>query len=168
MQKYAQLRKSMQNLTKVLKSTGKITGKIWESIRNAIVIYQEYTMTLQEKYKQLTWNVSIIYQFSGSVGWMWKAKTRKCYCGFTYKSGDTLTKLPLHCTDEAPKKCDQRATGPVLTSVKKEKRIILSTILNFAVRCGKLRIYTPWTPSEVFWKFAPSGGYTDCAVICFT
>ena len=68
MQKYAQLRKSMQNLTKVLKSTGKITGKIWESIRNAIVIYQEYTMTLQEKYKQLTWNVSIIYQFSGSVG----------------------------------------------------------------------------------------------------
>ena len=44
----------------------------------------------------------------------------------------------------------QRATGPVLTSVKEEKDAILPTTLNFAVRRGKLRIYTLPNPPEVF------------------
>ena len=42
------------------------------------------------------------------------------------------------------------ATGPVLTSVKEEKHAILPTTLNFAVRRGKLRIYTLPYPPDVF------------------
>ena len=60
-----------------------------------------------------------------------------------------------------------RATGPVLTSDKEEKHIILPTTLNFVVRKGKLKSYTLQNPPEVFWKFAPSGGYKECAVVCF-
>ena len=48
----------------------------------------------------------------------------------------------------------QRATGPVVTSVKEEKQIILHTTLNIAVRRGKLRTYT----LQNTLKFAPSGG----------
>ena len=43
-----------------------------------------------------------------------------------------------------------RATGPVLTSDKEEKQVILLTTLNFAVRRGKLRIYTLQNHLEVF------------------
>ena len=43
-----------------------------------------------------------------------------------------------------------RATGPVLTSDKEKKYVILPSTLNFAVRRGKLRIYTLQNPSEVF------------------
>ena len=43
-----------------------------------------------------------------------------------------------------------RATGPVLTSDKEEKHVILPTTLNFDVRRGKLRIYTLQNPPEVF------------------
>ena len=48
----------------------------------------------------------------------------------------------------------QRATGPALTSVKAEKHVILPSTLNFAVRRGKLRIYTLQYPPEVcpFWR----------------
>ena len=61
-----------------------------------------------------------------------------------------------------------RATGPMLTSDKEEKHAILPTTLNFAVRRGKLRIYTLPNPPEVFWKFAsPDGGYKEWAVVCF-
>ena len=60
-----------------------------------------------------------------------------------------------------------RTTGPVLTSDKEEKQGILSTTLNFAVRRGKLSTYTLQKPPEVFWKFAPSGGYKECTVVCF-
>ena len=62
---------------------------------------------------------------------------------------------------------NERATGPVLTSVKEEKHIILHTTLNIAVRRGKLRTYTLQNTPKVFWKFAPSGGYKECAVACF-
>ena len=61
----------------------------------------------------------------------------------------------------------QRATGPVLTSDKEEKHVILPITLNFAVRRGKLKIYTLQNPSEVFWKFSPSKGYKEFAVVCF-
>ena len=61
----------------------------------------------------------------------------------------------------------KRATSPVLTSDKEEKRMILPTTLNFTVRRDKLRIYTLQNPPEVFSKFAPSGGYTECAVMSF-
>ena len=43
-----------------------------------------------------------------------------------------------------------RATGPVLTSDKKEKHVILPTTVNFAVRRGKIRIYTPQNHPEIF------------------
>ena len=43
-----------------------------------------------------------------------------------------------------------RATGPVLTRDKAEKQVILPTILNSAVRWGKLCIYTLQNPSDVF------------------
>ena len=55
----------------------------------------------------------------------------------------------------------------MLTSDKEEKHIILPTTLIFAVRRGKLRIYTLKNRPELFWKFAPSGGYNECAVVCF-
>ena len=60
-----------------------------------------------------------------------------------------------------------RATGPVLTWDKEEQRIILPTTLNFAVRRGKLRIYTLQHPNEVFWKFASLGGYKEGAAVSF-
>ena len=63
--------------------------------------------------------------------------------------------------------CFARATGPFLTSVKEENHVILPTTLNFAVRRGKLWIYTIQNPSEVFWKFSPPEGYKECAVVCF-
>ena len=50
-----------------------------------------------------------------------------------------------------------RATGPVLTSVKEEKHIILQNTLNIAVRRGKLWTYTLQNTPKVFSKFAPSG-----------
>ena len=56
------------------------------------------------------------------------------------------------------------ATSLVLTSVKEGKHVIVPTTLNFVVRRGKLRIYTVLNPPEIFWKFAPSGGYKECAV----
>ena len=59
------------------------------------------------------------------------------------------------------------ATVPVLTSDKEEKHGILPTTLNFVVRRGKLRSYILQKTPEVFWKFAPSGGYKKCAVVCF-
>ena len=40
----------------------------------------------------------------------------------------------------------KRATSPVLTSDKEEKRMILPTTLNFTVRRDKLRIYTLQNP----------------------
>ena len=43
-----------------------------------------------------------------------------------------------------------RANGPVLTSDKEKKHFILLTTLNYAVRRGKLRIYTFHNLSEVF------------------
>ena len=61
----------------------------------------------------------------------------------------------------------QRAWVLVLTSVKEEKHVILPTTLNFVVRRGKLGIYTLLNPPRIFWKFAPSGGYKECAVVCF-
>ena len=60
-----------------------------------------------------------------------------------------------------------RTTGPGQTLDKEEKHGILPTTLNFAVRRGTLRIYTLQNPPEVFWKFAPPGGYKECAAICF-
>jgi hypothetical protein len=43
------------------------------------------------------------------------------------------------------------ATGPVLTSDKEEKHNILPTTLNFAVRMGRLCIYTLQNPPVVIW-----------------
>ena len=60
-----------------------------------------------------------------------------------------------------------RATGPVLTSVREKKYVILPNTLNFVVRRGKLKSYTLSNPPEVFWKFARSGGYREWAVACF-
>ena len=60
-----------------------------------------------------------------------------------------------------------RATGPVLTSDKVEKHIILPTTLNFAVRRGKIGIYTLNNRSEVFCKFSPPEGYKEYAVVSF-
>ena len=45
--------------------------------------------------------------------------------------------------------CVKRATGPVLTSDKEKKYVVLPTTLSFAMRRGKLRIYTLQTPPEV-------------------
>ena len=56
----------------------------------------------------------------------------------------------------------------MLTSDKEEKHLILPATLNFAVKRGKLRIYTLQNPPEVSWKFSPSGGYKECAVVCFS
>ena len=61
----------------------------------------------------------------------------------------------------------ERATGPVLTSAKEGKHVILPTSLNFALRMGKLRIYTLQNTPEVLLKLTPSGGYKKCAVVCF-
>ena len=55
----------------------------------------------------------------------------------------------------------------MLTSDKEEKYVILPTTLNFAVKMGKLRIYTLKNPSEVSWKFAPPEGYTEYALVWF-
>ena len=43
-----------------------------------------------------------------------------------------------------------RATGPVLTSDKEEKHVILPTTIDFVVRRGKLRSYTLQNSPEVF------------------
>ena len=61
----------------------------------------------------------------------------------------------------------KRATGLVLISYMEEIHIILPTTLKSAVRKGKLRISAHQNPSEVFRKFAPPGGYKECAAICF-
>ena len=55
----------------------------------------------------------------------------------------------------------ERATGPVLISVKEEEHIILHNTLNIAVRRGKLWTYTLQNTPKVFSKFAPSGGYKE-------
>ena len=57
-----------------------------------------------------------------------------------------------------------RATRPVLTSDKEEKHTIFPASLNFAVRRGKLVIYTPnphlrYSKSLLFLE--------ECAVVCF-
>ena len=50
---------------------------------------------------------------------------------------------------------------------KGDKHIISPSTLNFSVKRGKLWFYTLHNPPEVFWKLAPSGGYTECAVVSF-
>ena len=64
-------------------------------------------------------------------------------------------------------KKSERATGPVLSSVKEEKHKILHTTLNIAVRRGKLRTYTLQKTPKVFEKFAPSDGYKEFIVVSF-
>ena len=60
----------------------------------------------------------------------------------------TVTKIKNSNCDQSQKlklwqnSKTQRATGPVLTSVKEKKHVIPPTTLNFALRRGKLRIYT--------------------------
>ena len=56
----------------------------------------------------------------------------------------------------------------MLTSVKEDKHIILHTTFNIAVRRGKLRTYTLQNTPKVLLKFAPSGGYKECAVSWFS
>ena len=57
-----------------------------------------------------------------------------------------------------------KATGPVLTSEKEEKYVTIPTTFHFAVRRGKLRMYTIQNSPE----FAPPAGYKECAVIGFS
>ena len=61
----------------------------------------------------------------------------------------------------------QRATGPVLTSVKEEKDVICPSTLNFAMRKGKLRIYIVQNLPDISWKLAPFWGYKECGVVSF-
>ena len=55
----------------------------------------------------------------------------------------------------------------MLISDKEEKYGSFPTTLNFAVRSGKPKVYTLQNHFEVFRKFAPPGGYKECAKVCF-
>ena len=53
------------------------------------------------------------------------------------------------------KRNEERATGPVLTSVKEEKHNILHITHSVSLRRGKLKTNTFQNTPDVFWKFAP-------------
>ena len=56
----------------------------------------------------------------------------------------------IYPKQEAVSDCSQKANGPVLTSGKEEKHVILPITLNFVVQRGKLRSYTLQNPPDVF------------------
>ena len=61
-----------------------------------------------------------------------------------------IAKEQEKCSEEKKQANYPRTPSPVVTSDKEGKYIILLTTLNYAVRRGKLGIYTLQKPHEVF------------------